>query len=253
MSKPARALIIAGSDSSGGAGIQADAKAVTLLGGYAMTAITATTAQNTLGVTDIHPIPPAHIAAQIEACLSDIGADVIKIGMLHSAEVIETIAACLPEDIPLVLDPVMVATSGSRLLEANAMEALKTRLIPRATLLTPNLPEAELLGGADGQSLLALGAKAVLLKGGHGAKDTLVDRLYTAGKTKEWSHKRLDTPHTHGTGCTLASAIATLLAQGHGLESACGRAIAFVQAGIKAAPGLGKGHGPLGLKTPCQE
>lgn len=246
MAKPARVLIIAGSDSSGGAGIQADIKTVTLLGGYAMTAITATTAQNTTGVQAIHPIPTEHISAQIASVLEDIGADIVKIGMLHSKAVIETVTDALPHNIPLVLDPVMVATSGSRLLEDDAVEALKTLLIPRATLLTPNLPEAAALGS----DLLALGAQAILLKGGHGEGDTIIDRLITAQGEQCFSNPRIASRNTHGTGCTLASAIATLLAKGESLPAACEQAIAFVRRAIKNAPDFGKGNGPLWLKNP---
>lgn len=246
MKKPARILIIAGSDSSGGAGIQADIKTVTLLGGYAMTAITATTAQNTMGVQEIYPIPPTHIAAQMQSCLQDIGVDAIKIGMLHSAEVIEAVAEHLPHNIPLILDPVMVATSGSRLLEDHSIEALKTHLIQRATLLTPNLPEAEALGGTDKASLLGLGAQAILLKGGHGTGDILEDWLYTAENAQCFTHPRIHTRHTHGTGCTLASALATYIAQGDQIAVAAQKATDHVHQAILAAPELGQGSGPLG-------
>jgi hydroxymethylpyrimidine/phosphomethylpyrimidine kinase len=251
-----RVLIIAGSDSGGGAGIQGDIKTVSALGGYAMTAITALTAQNTQGVFGIHPIPEDFIAQQIDLCLSDIGADAIKTGMLHSAAVIETVAAHVPALIPLVVDPVMVAKGGSPLLEAAALDALRTLLIPRATLITPNLPEAELLLGrpiaADGmaeaaQALLALGAQAVLLKGGHGEGAMLTDILATADRAPlTLSTPRIDTRHTHGTGCAFASAIATGLAQKLSLEDSVRRAHAYVQGAIARAPGFGHGHGPLG-------
>ncbi len=253
-----RVLIIAGSDSGGGAGIQADIKTVTCLGGYAMTAITALTAQNTQGVFGVHPVPEAFIAQQIELCLSDIGADTIKTGMLHSAAVIDTVLAQLPADIPLIVDPVMVAKGGAPLLEAEALEAMKQRLIPRATLITPNLPEAELLLGraivetpedmvAAVNELLLMGCEAVLLKGGHASGDLLTDVFRSRSQPAILLQtKRIHTEHTHGTGCTFASAIATGLAQGLELEVAVHRAHAYVQAAIAHAPGLGHGHGPLG-------
>jgi hydroxymethylpyrimidine/phosphomethylpyrimidine kinase len=255
-----RVLIIAGSDSGGGAGIQGDLKTVTCLGGYGMTAITALTAQNTMGVFGIHPIPPEFVAQQIQLCLSDIGADAIKTGMLYSADIIETVAAHLPPGIPLVVDPVMIAKGGAALLEDAATQALKTRLIPKAALLTPNLPEAEyLLGktisGVDAMigaanALLGLGSQAVLLKGGHGDGDTITDVLQQRGEEPILlKAKRINTNHTHGTGCSLASAIATGLAQGMALKAATTRAHAYIQAAIGAAPGLGHGHGPLGHFT----
>lgn len=246
MARLARILIIAGSDSSGGAGIQADIKTVSALGGYAMTAITATTAQNTTGVQAVHPIPPEHIAAQMRSCISDIGVDAIKIGMLHSKAVIETVAAKLPKDVPLVLDPVMVATSGARLMEQEAIEALKTLLIPRATLLTPNLPEAEVLGGTDQKALMALGAQAVLLKGGHSDAPIITDTLYGAGEPFTLRHERIASENTHGTGCTLASAMATFIGQGMELREAMQEAVSYVCQAIEDAPTLGQGHGPLG-------
>lgn len=251
-----KVLIIAGSDSGGGAGIQGDIKTVSALNGYAMTAITALTAQNTQGVFGIHPIPEAFIAQQITLCLSDIGADAIKTGMLHSAAVIDTVVMHTPRTIPLVVDPVMVAKGGSPLLETAALDALKAKLIPRATLITPNLPEAELLLGhaisEDGmehaaRELLGLGSSAVLLKGGHGSGDTLTDVLVQhGGKVTKLSAKRIGSRHTHGTGCALASAIATGLAQQLSLEEAFRRAHAYVQGAIARAPGFGQGNGPLG-------
>ncbi len=251
-----RVLIVAGSDSGGGAGVQGDLKTVQALGGYGMTAITALTAQNTQGVFGIHPVPDAFIAQQMTLCLSDIGADAIKTGMLHSASVIETVAANLPADIPLVVDPVMVAKGGSPLLEASALHALKTLLIPRAAIITPNLPEAELLLGRTiaaedmihaARDLLALGAQAVLLKGGHATGELLTDVLVTADiPPVTFTTKRRDTPHTHGTGCAFASAIATGLAQGLPLVDAVARAHEYVQGAIARAPGFGQGHGPLG-------
>jgi hydroxymethylpyrimidine/phosphomethylpyrimidine kinase len=261
-----RVLIIAGSDSGGGAGIQGDIKTVSALGGYAMTAITALTAQNTQGVFGIHPVPEDFIAQQMALCLSDIGADAIKTGMLHSARVIEAVASALPAAVPLVVDPVMVAKGGAPLLEAEALHALKTLLIPRASIITPNLPEAELLLGrsinsdeADctdmkraAEELLKLGCDAVLLKGGHGSGNLLTDILVTRhqapGTTPliTLATPRLDTRHTHGTGCAFASAIATGLAQQLSLEESVRRAHAYVQGAIARAPGFGQGHGPLG-------
>lgn len=257
-----RVLIIAGSDSGGGAGIQGDIKTVSALGGYAMTAITALTAQNTLGVFGIHPIPEAFIAQQIDLCLNDIGADAIKTGMLHSASVIETVVGSLPaQSIPLVVDPVMVAKGGAPLLESAALEALKTLLIPCASMITPNLPEAELLLGRSirsdeahatdmkraAEELLKLGCAAVLLKGGHGTGDVLTDVLMShEGAPLTLSTPRIATRNTHGTGCTFASAIATSLAQKQTLNDSVHRAHAYVQAAIRNAPNFGKGNGPLG-------
>lgn len=255
----ARVLIIAGSDSGGGAGIQADIKTVTCLGGYAATAVTALTAQNTQGVHGIFPIPEAFIAQQIRVVLDDIGADVVKTGMLHSAATVETVAACLAPlsgTVPLVVDPVMVAKDGSPLLQTEAVDALKTRLIPMATLLTPNIPEAELLTGVPitnidrmkqaGAALLRLGCAAALIKGGHLPGRVIYDLLCTPGEEFEvFSTRRIDSPHTHGTGCTLASAIAVSLAQDMSLSQAAARAREYVARAITLAPGLGHGHGPL--------
>jgi hydroxymethylpyrimidine/phosphomethylpyrimidine kinase len=256
---PARVLIIAGSDSGGGAGIQADTKTVTLLGGYAATAITALTAQNTQGVQGVHPAPPAFVAQQIQLVLEDIGADALKTGMLFSAEIIEAVAAAIAPypQIPLVLDPVMVAKGGTALLREDAVAALRTHLLPRATVLTPNIPEAELFTGrtirteadmADAaQQLLAEGARAVLMKGGHLDGDICVDLLFEAnGASHRWASPRIHTRHTHGTGCTLASAIAAGLAQSLSLAESVGNARDYVQGALKHAPALGHGHGPLG-------
>ena len=253
-----RVLVIAGSDSGGGAGIQADIKAVTALGGYAMTAVTALTAQNTQGVFGVVGIEPAFIAQQIELCLADIGADCLKTGMLHAAPVIEAVVAAIEAHggrIPLVADPVMVAKGGHPLLEADAVETLKARLLPRATVLTPNLPEAEALSGrtigdlgaqkAAAEALRALGPEAVLLKGGHREAPVIQDVLATPDGTEVLESPRIDTAHTHGTGCTLASAIATGLAQKMGLRDAVVRARAYVHEAIRTAPRLGQGHGPL--------
>jgi hydroxymethylpyrimidine/phosphomethylpyrimidine kinase len=253
-----RVLIVAGSDSGGGAGIQADIKAVTALGGFAMTAVTALTAQNTEGVFGIHAVPPDFVQQQMRLVLDDLGADALKLGMLHSSELIGAVAAVIAEraaDVPLVVDPVMVAKGGAPLLDPAALEDLKRRLVARAKIVTPNLPEAELLAGlkiatmADRRraaaAILALGAGAVLIKGGHGNEDPLVDLLVGRDGETEFTSARLDTRHTHGTGCTLASAIATGLAQGLALADAVARARRYVHEAIRTAPGLGKGHGPL--------
>ncbi len=253
-----RVLIVAGSDSSGGAGIQADIKTVTMLGGYAATAITAITVQNTMGVSGVEAMPSGVVAAQMRTVLSDIGADAIKTGMLHDRAVIETVLAVI-DDVAfggdLIVDPVMVATSGSKLLQDDATDALKT-LIAHASVVTPNIPEAELLTGrkietiedmkAAAYALLDTGAEAVLLKGGHMQGPQVSDFLVSLKGECVITSDRIDTRHTHGTGCTLASAMATLLAAGKSLEEAFEQAHAFVHAAIKAAPGFGEGHGPLG-------
>ena len=254
-----RVLIVAGSDSSGGAGIQADIKTVTALGGYAATAITALTAQNTEGVQGILPVPPNFVKQQIDSVLGDIGADAVKTGMLLDHAVIEAIANALEAGAPtapLVVDPVMIASTGARLLDARAFDALERRLIARAALVTPNAPEAEALTGArvadlDGmrraaEKLLAMGAKAAMVKGGHIVGEVLRDLVVTAaGESFVLEARRVDTRSTHGTGCTLASAIATGIAQGMALKAAIERAHRFVQEAIRSAPGLGRGHGPL--------
>jgi len=253
-----RVLIIAGSDSGGGAGIQADIKAVTAMDGFAATAITALTAQNTLGVHGVVPVDPAFIAQQMEVVLADIGADAIKTGMLHSAEVITTVAATLKQhasSVPLVVDPVMIAKGGHRLLLTEAETALRDVLMPMATLLTPNLPEAEVLAGfpvgdeADMERaalrLQALGARAVLMKGGHLDGDLVVDLLFHDGKIDRFADRRIASRSTHGTGCTLASAIAAGLAQKMSLRDAVARARLYVRKAIETAPGYGRGHGPL--------
>ncbi len=255
-----RVLVIAGSDSGGGAGIQADIKTITALGGYAATAITALTAQNTLGVQAVMPVPAGFIRQQIVSVLSDIGADAIKTGMLGSAEVVELVAEAIRElapGLPLVVDPVMLAKGGARLLDDDAVGSLKRRLLPLAALVTPNVPEAEALLGRTipdlaamreaAVALLALGAPAVLLKGGHLDGPVVTDLLATAEGVAALERPRIATVHTHGTGCTLASAIAAGLAQGRGLRNAVERARTYVQAAIEAAPGFGAGHGPLGL------
>jgi hydroxymethylpyrimidine/phosphomethylpyrimidine kinase len=256
MTHQGRVLIIAGSDSGGGAGIQADIKTVTMLGGYAATAITAVTVQNTHGVHGVHPLPLDVIEAQARAVLDDIGADAVKTGMLGSVEVVERVAAILDTtSAPAVVDPVMVAKGGARLLEDRAVAAVRTLMIPRAALLTPNAPEAEALTGlvvADldgqrraGEALLALGARAVLMKGGHIAGATVIDLLLTPDGETVLEADRLETRHTHGTGCTLASACAAGIALGQPLEIAVAEAWAYVAEAIRRAPGLGGGHGPL--------
>ena len=249
-------MIIAGSDSGGGAGIQADIKTVTALGGYAATAITAVTVQNTLGVSGIHPIPLAIIEAQARAVLDDIGADAIKTGMLGDAATVELVARLLEEPgIPAVIDPVMVAKGGASLLAADAVTAVRERLVPLATLLTPNAPEAEALTGLPvmttddlrraGEALLAMGARAVLMKGGHVAGERVVDVLMTPDGEVVFEGERIDSRHTHGTGCTLASACAAGIAQGLPLEAAVARAWDYVHQAMLRAPGFGAGHGPL--------
>lgn len=257
-SKTGRVLVIAGSDSGGGAGIQADLKTVMALGGFATTALTALTAQNTRGVSAVLLVPAQFLRAQIDAVMADIGADAIKTGMLPDTGSIEAVAdfiAGLPAALPFVLDPVMVATSGDRLQDEEALHALKTRLIPLATIITPNIPEAELLLGtriadeADQRraagALLALGAGAVLVKGGHLTGETVTDILATRTGIEAMTGERIHSTSTHGTGCTLASAIAAGLAQGMPLADAVRRARAYVAQAIRAAPGLGGGHGPL--------
>jgi hydroxymethylpyrimidine/phosphomethylpyrimidine kinase len=256
----ARVLSIAGSDSGGGAGIQADLKTFSALGCYGMTAITAITAQNTLGVSAIHGVPPEVLRAQIRAVLDDIGADAIKIGMLHSPEVVAVVAQALDDyRIPhVVLDPVMVATSGDRLMAQETVQVLVKELFHRATLITPNLDEAELLLGRpvtraaefEGatRDLLALGAPAVLLKGGHLDSDEIVDVLATGnGHTQRWVSPRIASRNVHGTGCTLSSAIAAHLALGISLPQAVAESRGYVLASIAAGAPVhtGAGHGPL--------
>jgi hydroxymethylpyrimidine/phosphomethylpyrimidine kinase len=241
----ARILIIAGSDSGGGAGIQADIRTVTMLGGHPMTAITAITAQNTLGVQGVHPVPTGMVVQQMRSCLDDLGADAVKIGMIGSAETAHAVASVLEllAGVPIVFDPVMIATSGSILADKETIGAFD-RLMRIATLATPNLPELAALGGEE--AVLATGA-ALLAKGGHAGSDTITDRLLTReGEVARWSAPRIDTPHTHGTGCTLASAIAEGLGRGLPLSAAIGRARTFVRVALHEAPGLGTGHGPMG-------
>ena len=252
-----RVLIIAGSDSGGGAGVQADIKTVTALGGYAATAITAITVQNTLGVQDVLKLSAELVMAQARAVLDDIGADAFKTGMLARRSTVEAVADLLEAypAIPAVIDPVMIAKGGQALLSKGALDALINRLLPRADLLTPNAPEAEALTGVavsdlDSQrraaeALLAMGARAVLLKGGHIPGKQVIDLLATPEGETQLEGPRLDTAHTHGTGCTLASACATGLAQGLNLADAVARAWAYTAEAIRRAPGFGQGHGPL--------
>lgn len=240
---PPRILSIAGSDSSGGAGIQADIKTITMLGGYAMTAITAITAQNTLGVTAVEALSPALVSAQIAACVDDIGVDAVKIGMLGSAAVAHAVADALEGlGAPVVFDPVMIATSGSVLADGDTVAAFG-RLMALATVTTPNLPELAALGGLEA---VRGRTRALLVKGGHGEGAGIEDVLHANGNEHRFRSRRIETRHTHGTGCTLASAIATGLGAGLPLDRAVERGIAYVGRAIAAAPGYGGGHGPLG-------
>ena len=257
--QPGRVLIVAGSDSGGGAGIQADLKTVMALGAYGTTAITALTAQNTQGVEGVFPVDPAFIAQQMNVVLDDIGSDALKIGMLHSAEVIDTVADVLEarcRDLPIVVDPVMVSTSGHDLLEPAAMRTLTRRMSLVADVMTPNLREAEKLTGLtikdlDGmvqaaEMLRTTGPQAVLVKGGHLSGDRVMrDVLSSEAGTRIFEGPRVETTSTHGTGCTLASAIAASLAYGLDLEEAVERARAYLYTALRTAPGLGKGHGPV--------
>ena len=256
MTKPARILIIAGSDSGGGAGIQADIKTVTMLGGHAMTAVTAITAQNTLGVFAVHPVPAETILAQIDAVVSDIGVDAVKIGMIGGAFAAEQVAARLDQlaaeqpGLPIVFDPVMVATSGSSLADEPTVAAFG-RLMKVATIATPNLPELKRLTSEDDPVAAALHLVgehgcAVLIKGGHEEGDALADALIETDNMTSWQGQRIDTTSTHGTGCTLASAIAFFLAGGASLADAVARAREFVRVALHDAPQLGSGAGPLG-------
>jgi hydroxymethylpyrimidine/phosphomethylpyrimidine kinase len=264
-----KVLTIAGSDSGGGAGVQADLKVITALGGYGMSVITAITAQNTLGVTAIQDIDLTVIEAQIDAVLNDIGADSVKIGMLASPEIVQVVAASLRKHgiTRIILDPVLRATSGASLGGDDTAQAIMKELFPIASLVTPNLEEASLLLGRDitqvddfksaAEELLALGPQAVLIKGGHldSAHTQLTDYLMWRSieddleiiQVKEFKHLRVNTENTHGTGCSLSAAIATYLADGHDLPHAVGKAIAFVEAGLQAGRflSIGEGPGPL--------
>ena len=251
-----RVLVIAGSDSSGGAGIQADIKTCAAFGAYATTAITAVTAQNTVGVQQVEYMPPELVRAQIRSVISDIGADVVKIGMLGTKEIIEVVAEEIePLDAFIILDPVAVATSGDALLKDDALSALKDTLLPLADLVTPNVPEAEFLTGLKikdvddltpaGDALLKMNVYAALMKGGHLEGKSVVDVLVSEEGANIMSGPRIHSRHTHGTGCTLASAIAANMALGAPLEEALMSAREFVYQAIKTAPKLGQGNGPL--------
>lgn len=259
-SRYARLLTIAGSDSGGGAGIQADLKTFAALGCYGMSAITALTAQNTSGVRAIHAAPPEFLSQQIDAVVEDIGVDAVKIGMLHSPEIVRTVAGAIERHrLPnVVFDPVMVATSGARLIDEPAVEVLVTELFPRTSLVTPNLDEAALLVGFaihdDGtlqraaERLIARGARAVLLKGGHLPGEEVVDLLLTAdGRREIWRASRISSRNLHGTGCTLSSAIAARLALGDDLVAAVAAARDYVRKAIESGADVrtGRGHGPL--------
>ena len=261
-----RVLIVAGSDSGGGAGIQADIKTVTALGGYAMSAVTAITVQNTLGVTNVHAVPPQIVREQIEAVMSDLGSDVWKIGMMGSPDHVRAVMEAwyaVGDGAPVVLDPVMIAKGGAKLLEEAAIEIIQNELMPVAAIVTPNAPEAEALIGVevrdlDGQMDAAdvlvnkLGAWSALVKGGHINGDTIRDVLLTRDGFRVFESPRIETRATHGTGCTLASAISAHMALGEGLEPAVEKARAYVMEAIRHAPGFGQGHQPLGHNWPIR-
>jgi hydroxymethylpyrimidine/phosphomethylpyrimidine kinase len=261
---PARVLIIAGSDSGGGAGIQADIKTATVLGAYAMTAITAVTVQDTTGVHGFHPVPPQIVGDQIRVVLSDIGADAIKTGMLVSAEIVNSVAEALRPHagIPLVVDTVMIAKGGTALLDDAGVEAMKARLFPLAALITPNAPEAARLAGqpvnsvedmvTTAKALFQAGARAVLVKGGHVPGETVTDVLVDANGVRLFRARRIDTKASHGTGCTLATAIATGLAQGLALDEAVSRARDYLYEALRTGLALGGGTGPVNHLHPLQ-
>ncbi len=264
--QPGRVLVIAGSDSGGGAGIQADIKTVTALGGYAATAITALTIQNTLGVSGVVATPPKAVRAQMEAVLKDIGADVLKTGMLGDKALVEMLAeafADLAAGIPRVIDPVMVATSGDVLLPKDAVDAVRRLMIPGAAVVTPNAPEAEVLTGkaVDGlngqrraaEKLLEMGADAALVKGAHLPGDMIVDVLATQQGEHFFDGPRIETNATHGTGCTLASGVAAGIARGLILTDAVALSRAYLVEAIRRAPGLGQGHGPVNHGWPSRD
>lgn len=253
---PPIALTIAGSDSGGGAGIQADLKTFHAFGVFGTSVVTAVTAQNTTGVSAVHAVPTDVVRAQMRAVASDLRPAATKSGMLATAELARTVAACIEEEglENYVLDPVMVATSGDRLLDEDAVEAVRSVLLPLCTVVTPNLPEARILTGLSGgaermrdmaRALVEAGAGAALVKGGHLSGASVLDVLFDGAEYREWRRPRLDTRHTHGTGCTLSAAIAAGLARGGDLAAATERALDFVQRAIATAPGLGAGHGPL--------
>ncbi|NCF79504.1 MAG: bifunctional hydroxymethylpyrimidine kinase/phosphomethylpyrimidine kinase [Alphaproteobacteria bacterium] len=276
-SQKGKVLVVAGSDSGGGAGIQADIKSIMAQGAYATTAISALTAQNTLGVQDIMAVPPAFVAAQMTSILSDIGADMMKTGMLATREVIEAVAeqrSHLAPQLPMIVDPVMMATSGDKLLQNSAMNALASLLVNHALIVTPNLPEASLLTRRDvdtlddmkraADTLMRDGAHAALIKGGHGTDKVVTDLLATQSGFEVFEHERLNTKNMHGTGCTLASALAGQLANAGVaansedapldskgrpddavLKTACEAALTYVHRAIKSAPDIGGGNGPL--------
>jgi hydroxymethylpyrimidine/phosphomethylpyrimidine kinase len=261
-----RVLIIAGSDSGGGAGIQADIKTVTALGGYAMTAVTAITVQNTLGVTNVHAVPPEIVREQIEAVMSDLGCDTWKIGMMGSAAHVRAVVEAfyaVGDGAPVVLDPVMIAKGGASLLEEDAIDIIRNELMPIAAIVTPNAPEAEALTGVevrdlDGQMDAAdvlvnrLGAWSALVKGGHISGSVIRDVLLTRDGFRVFESPRIETRATHGTGCTLASAIAAHNALGEPLEPSVDKARKYVMEAIRNAPGFGQGHQPLGHNWPCK-
>ncbi len=256
-----KVLTIAGSDSGGGAGIQADLKTFSAIGCYGMSVITALTAQNTQGVNGIHAVPPAFVVQQIEAVFSDIGADAVKIGMLYSAELIEAVAAALKKHRArkIVLDPVMVAQSGDKLLQDDAIEAIKTHLMPLADVVTPNIPEASVLCGRQlaqwsdiesaAKTLAQHGSHSILIKGGHGDEDKSTDLLFLARENRfvSLTADRIKTNNNHGTGCTLSSAIAGYMARGKDIEAAVQEAKSFMNQAIAAGAAykLGHGHGPV--------
>ncbi len=253
-----RVLVIGGSDSGGGAGIQADIKTVTALGGFAMSAITALTAQDSRQVKGVHPVPPAFVAEQMRLVLADLGADCLKTGMMYDGAIVDAVSDVLDNEargIPLVVDPVLVSKSGAPLLAPDAMPVFKARLVLRAAVITPNVPEAEILTGLKiaslddmmhaAEMLRTLGPPNALLKGGHLPGDIVTDVLCTEKGIRLFQGPRIKTTSTHGTGCTLASGVATGLAQGLSLEDAVGRARAYLEAALRSAPGYGGGHGPL--------
>ena len=252
-----KVLIIAGSDSSGGAGIQADIKTVTSLGSYAMTAITAVTSQNTTGVKTITPVPPKEISKQIEFTSKDIKPDAIKIGMLHSVGVINSVIKSIKKIKikKIILDPVMVAKGGSKLIDNKSIKILKNKLLKKVSLITPNIPEAEMLTCAKINSkedmiyaaniLLELGAKNVLIKGGHLKSNIMYDIFVNKKETSIFKNKKIKTHNTHGTGCTLSSAIATYYSCGKTLKKSCEMATNYVNHAIGSGPNFGKGHGPI--------
>jgi hydroxymethylpyrimidine/phosphomethylpyrimidine kinase len=251
------ALTIAGSDSGGGAGIQADLKTFHAFGVFGTSVITAITAQNTMEVSAVHPVPLEVVRAQVDAVVPDLGPTGVKSGMLATASLVEEVADALERHglHAYVLDPVMVAASGARLLDEDAVEAVVRRLVPLAALVTPNLDEARILTGLEVQgeegqrdaarALVAMGAGAALVKGGHGEGPEMVDLFWDGKRERVWRRPRIETRSTHGTGCTLSAAVAAGLARGQGLEDAVDRALAFVAEAIRSAPGLGRGHGPL--------